>query len=286
MNRIGVVPEQPEIVGSAHPRKPRDRLGRIGFAGGIAVFRDAPHALDDRVAGEPLDLVHVRAGPGQRYRDHLDPVLLADLEMAVVAGRGTQKARWLTLIAPRHGAVARPGQEGIDERVMHQRQARIVRNQHLFRRRAKHRRKQPASFDQSLRAAVIVAAIGAVFGPAFLRCADRRQQSVGKLDLLGRWLAACQIEGRRARLDRFVGGLLAISEFAQLFGGQAHQLAGLDGCRTMGQAHGNILCASRLNGCRSSIRELVISFDHFVGAGREHGRDKNTRIGGDQSAGR
>src|ERR1700738_419667 len=113
MNRKGVVPEQREMVGSAHPRKPRDRLGRIGFAGGIAVFRDAPHALDGRVAGEPLDLVHVRAGPGQRYRDHLDPVLLADLEMAVVAGRGTQTARLLTLIAPRHGAVARPGPEGI-----------------------------------------------------------------------------------------------------------------------------------------------------------------------------
>src|SRR6202022_4752491 len=44
-------------------------------------------------------------------------------------------------------------------------------------------------------------------------------------------------------------------------------------CRTMGQAHGNILCASRRNGVRSSIRELVISFEHFVGAGREHGRD-------------
>src|SRR6266567_1980444 len=40
------------------------------------------------------------AGPGQRHRDHLDPVLLADLEMAVVTRRGTHYLYQAAVIAP------------------------------------------------------------------------------------------------------------------------------------------------------------------------------------------
>jgi hypothetical protein len=237
MNRIGIIPEQPKVGGSTHPRQPGDRLGRIGFPGRIAIFRDTPHALDRWVSGQSLDLSHVGAGPGQRHRDHLDPVLLADLEMAVVTRRGTQKPDRAVLIAPWRGAIARPGQQRIDHRIVHQRQTRIVGDQYLFGRRAEHWREQPADFDQSLRATVIVPAIVAVLGPALLRRGDCRQQWVGKRNLFGRGLAARQIERRGARLDRFVPGPLAIPKFAQRVGRQAHQFAGFGACRAIGLGH-------------------------------------------------
>jgi hypothetical protein len=152
------------------------------------------------------------------------------------------------LIAPRCCAVARPGQQRIDHRVVHQRQRRIVADQNLFGRRAEHRRKQPASFDQSLRAAVIVPEIIAVFGPALLRLGDRGQQLVGKRNLFGRRLAARQIERCRASLDRGVTRPLAIPKCAQCVGRKLRQFARVGSGRNIRRGHRNILFRSSSKG--------------------------------------
>ena len=59
----------------------------VDRAGGVGVRRDDPDALDGRILGDQLpDLVQV--GPVRAERDghHLDPVLLAEREVPVVAG--------------------------------------------------------------------------------------------------------------------------------------------------------------------------------------------------------
>ena len=61
-------------------------------AGRVAVLRHAPHAPDAGVlAHQPLDHVHVGPVVGHRHRDHLDAEVLADGEVAVVAGHRAEK---------------------------------------------------------------------------------------------------------------------------------------------------------------------------------------------------
>jgi hypothetical protein len=98
MDAVGIVPIEPEIGRRGlHRRQPFD--GRVGIncSRRIAVFRNAPHALDGSVIGyEPLNLVHVRTIFPKRHRDHPDAVILANPEVPVVAGYGAQEGN-LTL---------------------------------------------------------------------------------------------------------------------------------------------------------------------------------------------
>ena len=115
MRGIGVVPEQAEVGRAGlHGGQPLDHLGRIGLGRRVGILRHAPHALDRRVGGEALDLVHVGAVPGQRHRDHLDAVGLADREMAVVSRHGAEERG--AGLAPRPGAARHALQQREDDR--------------------------------------------------------------------------------------------------------------------------------------------------------------------------
>ena len=89
---IGVVPEQAEVGRTrSHRREALHRFRGIDLAGGIRVFRHAPHALHGRIGDERFDLVHVRPMAGQRHRYHANAILLADGEMAVIARHGAKE---------------------------------------------------------------------------------------------------------------------------------------------------------------------------------------------------
>jgi hypothetical protein len=87
MDAVSIVPEHPEIAGTrGHASDSADGFLRVDLAGRIAVFRHAPHAADRRIAGKPLDDVHVRAARGQGNGDHSYAVCLADGKVPIVAG--------------------------------------------------------------------------------------------------------------------------------------------------------------------------------------------------------
>src|SRR5215467_16279958 len=105
---------------------------------------------------------------GQPNRNHANVVLLADREMPVVAGRGAKEQHRLPIASPRSGTLAYALEQTENDRVVHQRKARIVSNQHLLRRCAKDRREQATRLNQSLRTAIVVATIRVLLGDAIL----------------------------------------------------------------------------------------------------------------------
>ena len=93
MHAVGVVPEDAEIgSGGLHGCQTVHRLVGVAHALRIGVQRDAPDALHGVVGtGELLDHVHIGARRHHRDRDHFDAEVLADREMAVVAGARTEE---------------------------------------------------------------------------------------------------------------------------------------------------------------------------------------------------
>ena len=125
MDDIGVVPEDAEIRrGGLHGGEAADHSIRIGLALRVAVFGDAPDALDGRVRpGQLLDPVHIRAVLPHGDGDHLEAQLLGDGKMPVVARDGAEppdlfqlapggKARRAKYIEPQHGIIHH-GQAGV-----------------------------------------------------------------------------------------------------------------------------------------------------------------------------
>ena len=93
--------------------------------------------------------IHVGSVVGQRHRDHLDAEVLADREVAVVAGHRAEK-RDPRLARPRPRAVDRAREQRVGDGVVHQRQAGVVAEDHLGRRDAEERREQRAQLRQPL----------------------------------------------------------------------------------------------------------------------------------------
>src|SRR5271168_3263440 len=93
MHRISIVPKKTEVRRRClHSRQPFDNRVGINTSRWVAIFRNAPHALDGGILGdEPLHRFHVRTILAERHRYHADAVLLADPEMPVIAGYGAQE---------------------------------------------------------------------------------------------------------------------------------------------------------------------------------------------------
>ena len=164
MNRIGIVPEQPEVgCAGAHRAEPSHCLVGIGLPGRVGILRDAPHALDAGIGDQPLDHIHVRPLPRQRHGDHADAVFLADREMPVIARHRTEEADRL-LVAPRRAAARHALQKREDDAIMHEREARIIADEDLVDRRAERIGKQSSRLRKPLRAAAVIARILAFLG--------------------------------------------------------------------------------------------------------------------------
>ena len=133
MHAVGVVPIETEVRGCGlHRRQPLgDRIG-IDRSRGIAVLGNAPHALDGCVLRhQAFDFIHVRTIFAECDRNHADAVALADGEVPVVAGNGTQE-RNLSLLGPGRGAVAGAFEQREGHGVMHQGETGVVGNDQLF----------------------------------------------------------------------------------------------------------------------------------------------------------
>jgi hypothetical protein len=132
VNGVGVVPEQAEVGrGRLHARQAFDHTPAVGHAGGVAVLRHAPHAEDGGVRPHQLlHLIHVGPIRAELDRQHLDPEMLADGEMTIVA-----RARAKKLHARRAPPGARATRHAVRQRahhrVMHHLQAAVAADDDL-----------------------------------------------------------------------------------------------------------------------------------------------------------
>ena len=151
------------------------------------------HMPTDRfvLADQPLDHFEIGAGVGHRHRDHLDAEVLADREVAVVAGHRAEK-RHARALRPRTRAVARAAQQRVGDGVVHQPQAGVVADQRVLGLEPEQRRQQRAQFREALEHAV-VARVAAVCGEVVAR-AGKREQRAGQIELLGRGFATGEIQ--------------------------------------------------------------------------------------------
>jgi len=204
MHGVGVVPENAEIgCGGLHGGEPPDDCVGIHDAGGVAVFGNAPDGFDGGIAGdEALDFVHVRAVVAEYYGDHANAVLLADGEVAVVAGNGAKKSDF-GVVAPGPGAVACSFQKGINDDVVHEGEAGIIADDYLLRRRAENSGEEAARFEETLKATVI-AAINAAFGEK-IGGSGKREERAAQVELGGRGFAASEIEFETFGFEGVVG---------------------------------------------------------------------------------
>jgi hypothetical protein len=192
MHRVGVVPQDAEVGRSGLQRgEPPHGLVGIGLAARIRVLRHAPDALHRRVGGLALDDIHVRPLPRHRDRDHADAEALAQGEVAVVAGHGAEDRDRL-LLRPRPLPAGHALQQGVDEHVVHQREARIVGDDDLLRPGPEDGGEQGAGLVQALEITV-VARIRAVLGGG-VAVARQRQHLGGEVELIGGGFAAGHVE--------------------------------------------------------------------------------------------
>ena len=221
VHRVGVVPQDAEIGRRRlQRREPPDGLVGIGLAARVRVLRHAPDALHRRVDGLAFDRRHVRPLPRHRDRDHADAEALAQGEVAVIARDGAEDRDRL-LLRPRPRAAGHALQQRVDEHVVHQREARIVGDHDLLRRRAEHRREQRAGLGQALEVAVI-ARVGAVLGGG-VPVAGQRQHLGGEVELIGGGLAAGHVELEALRFQGFVLAAQAGAQLRQGFRRQGGQ---------------------------------------------------------------
>ena len=167
MDRVGIVPEQPEIrsPGPHRGQPPRRRLA-VDVPGGVGVFRHAPQALDGR---------------------------------AIVA-RHRAKERRGRCIPPRGGQTRNALQQGPDDAVVHHGQARVVAGDDPFGRCPEDVGDQHPELGKPLRSAVI-ASIDARLGE-MIAVARQRQQPARQVELGRRRFAPRHVERQTAGLER------------------------------------------------------------------------------------
>ncbi len=169
MDGVGIVPKHAEVRSRGlHGRQPLSNPAGIDRSCWVAVFGNAPDAFNRGVLRhQPLHLVHVRVIFPERHRNHANPVVLADLEVPVVAWNRAQEGN-LSLLRPGSEAIASPLEQRVNDGVVHQGEARVVGGNYLFRRRSHHGGEKPACFHQPLQSAVVTA-IDCSFGDVILR---------------------------------------------------------------------------------------------------------------------
>ena len=142
VDTVSVIPHQQKIgCGRFHGGDAADGLITVNDAVGVGILGNAPHALDRRVLDQLLHHVHIRAGGQHGDGDHGHAEGLGDLEVPVIAGCGAQPLHFVQL-APRLLAVQQAVGIGLSNGVVHQLQAGIAADKHVFGLRAQNVGKQ------------------------------------------------------------------------------------------------------------------------------------------------
>ena len=168
MDAVGVVPHEHEVGGGgAHGGDAAQGIVAIHDAVGVGVLGHAPHTLDLGVTNQVLHHVHIRAGGGHGNGNHLHAEILADFEMAVIAGSGAQPF-YLVQLAPGLGRVEIAVGIGPGDGVIHELQAGAAAYEHLLGLAVQDLGKQPLGGGNAVHVAVVshVDAVGdKVLGP-------------------------------------------------------------------------------------------------------------------------
>ena len=215
MNRIGVVPEEPEVgCTRAHGAEPSHGLVGIGLPCRIGILRDAPHSLDGGIGDQAFHGIHVGPLPRQWNGEHPDAVFLANREMPVVARHRAQKGD-RPFFAPWSVAARNALQKREDDAVVHEREARVIAHEDLVDRRSERIGKQGSCLGEPLRPPAVVACILAAFGKV-VAVAGQGQHAGAEVELFGGGLAARHVELEATPAKRLVIAERLIAQLAQL----------------------------------------------------------------------
>ncbi len=198
VHAVGVVPEDAEVLRRRlQPGEAADRFVGERDAGRVLVFRHAPDALHGRVLHRLLDGVHVGAFRRHRDGNKVEAEILRNGKVAVIAGRGAQKAQVL-LLAPRPAprkAVRHPARDGVEHHV----QAGVSPHNHVFLVHFHHIRKQAPHLRKAVGQAVVAAVVPGG-GPVVGRGIQRVQHRRGEPELVAPRLAARHVQAQLLRL--------------------------------------------------------------------------------------
>ena len=171
-------------------------------AGRVLVLGHAPDPLDGLIArNQPLHLVHVRPAVEHAHVEHLEAERPGDREMPVVAGHDAQETRLRRLAPPGRIAFQRSVEPGVQQVLVHEREAGVAAGNHVGCIHAEQRRAQAPRGRQAVEPAV-VARIGAAGRE--VGAVQGALQSVRQVELLRARLAAGEIQLETARLQRGV----------------------------------------------------------------------------------
>ena len=198
VDTVRVIPHQREIGrGGTERGDAVDRAVGVDDAVGVGVLRHTPHPLDGGVADGRLDRIHVRPLGGHGDGDQLRAEGFRNAEMAVVAGRGTEKFHD-RLLRPRAHGMAQAVGVGLGDEVVHERQAGVAADEYFLRLRTEQlgkqalRRRQTADLAVVPRVDPVVCAVGGV--------GKHGQNIAYHVELLPAGLAACHVQLEVQRL--------------------------------------------------------------------------------------
>ena len=217
---VGVVPPDAEVGSGRHLHEATHGLLVVDGTVGIGVHRHDPHALDLRIRGQPLHLVHVGAVLTQLDGKHLDAQVFAQREMTIVAGdRGDELD---LLIGP---TALRPWQlvqHGEGEEVVHEGQAGVVTSDDVLEIDVEQLGEDLPDVDQTAVAAVVshIGAIGGSGGHVHV------EHVPVEVELLGSWLAPGDVEVELLGDELGVQAALLVQDVLEFLGRHLRQIGG------------------------------------------------------------
>ena len=203
MHAVRVVPEDPEILGrGAQSRESAHGLVGVGIALRVGVLRNTPDAFDRLVFGDKLfHKIHVRACLRHRHRDVLDPEVLRDREVPVIARRRAEELHLIQLRPGRaaHDAVRHRAGHG----VVHDVQGRVAVDDDVVGVVLHHVAEQDLRRMDAVEDAVVAAVRSVLAGQVRLGI-EGVHQSHGQVQLFAARLAAGHVEIQVHRLEAVV----------------------------------------------------------------------------------
>ena len=177
VNAVSVVPEDAEIGrGGLHGGETLHGAVAVADSLRVGVERNAPDALDCIVfRDELLDHVHIRSVRKHGNRDHLKTEILADGEVTVVSGSGTEEFD-LREVFPRSVALCA---ENIvaDNRIIHHIEAGVAADDDFFHRNSEKVGEEFLGFRDAVEQTV-VAGVGSVGGDVAVECVENAVHKV------------------------------------------------------------------------------------------------------------
>ena len=190
MDAVRVVPHDAEVGGgSPHGAETVHGFIAVNDALGVGVQGNAPDALDGRIFRHQFfHQIHIGSVFGHGNGDHFDTQILADAEVAVVTGAGTEEFDFIQL-GP-GGVPAGAEEHETDHGIIHQIEAGVAADNDLFRGDVQQTGEQFFCFRDAIEPAV-VPCVHAIFCDIFCQ---GEEDPVGQVKLRARGFATGHIQ--------------------------------------------------------------------------------------------